>query len=92
MLSKINPRLAGVLMFFGGLALLHWNHSMVVNEGRYFIKIALAGPILTVGSLYHIIAGAPLKPFKPSPLGWFCYTVGIMWGLANADVLSLFKN
>lgn len=84
--EKTKSRLTGVLALGLGLALLHINHQMIVDEGIFFVKAAIAGPLLVVVSFYYTIEAPPLRPFKPSPFGWFCYILGTILGILNAGL------
>jgi len=82
--EALKTRALGLLLLCLGVGFTYWNYSMRVNEGRYYPKLALFGPVF-IGIAVAAIVEAPEIPVKKmSVFGCLCLIVGSGFGFWNA--------
>jgi multisubunit Na+/H+ antiporter MnhG subunit len=82
--DALKSRAIGLVLLCVGVGLTYWNHSMRVNDGRYYIKLAFLGPVLICMAINVVIEAPPFPVTKMTVFGWICCIVGIALGFWNA--------
>ena len=82
--DALKSRAIGLVLLCIGVGATYWNHWMRVNDGRYYIKLALIGPLLICAAINMVIEAPPFPVTKMTPFAWVCAVVGVALGIWNA--------